>query len=98
MAMEAADPRLAASTYALFMAVSNLSVTGGSFFSRLNESLGDTFRVTFLVVSLITMLALFLIRPLSQPATPAAPSTLPEAHDDAPAAIAGWSGPWPRPA
>ena len=40
LAMEASDPRMAASTYALFMAVTNLSVAGGSLFARLAASLG----------------------------------------------------------
>ena len=34
LAMEAADPRLAASTFALFMAVTNLSVVGDALFAR----------------------------------------------------------------
>ena len=34
LAMEASDPRMAASTYALFMAVTNISVVGGSLFAR----------------------------------------------------------------
>ena len=44
LAMEASDPRMAASTYALFMAVTNVSVVGGSLFARVNAALGGHYR------------------------------------------------------
>jgi PAT family beta-lactamase induction signal transducer AmpG len=81
MAMEASDPRLAASTYALFMAVSNLSVTGGSLFSRLNTALGGEYRAAFLAAAAVTGLALFLIRPLGRPALTVSPAPPPEPAD-----------------
>lgn len=83
LAMEASDPRLAASTYALFMAVSNLSVTGGSLFGLLSQAFQGRFAPTFVAAAAISGLALLLIRPLGRP--PAAGSADPEpAH--APAA------------
>jgi PAT family beta-lactamase induction signal transducer AmpG len=66
LAMEFSDPRLAASTYALFMAVSNLSVTGGFFFSEAVQVLGGRYRPAFVAAAALTGLALFLIRPLSR--------------------------------
>ncbi len=68
MAMEASDPRMAASTYALFMAVSNLSVTGGFFFSVGVWVLDGRFRPAFVLAALVTLGALPMIRPLSRPA------------------------------
>jgi MFS transporter, PAT family, beta-lactamase induction signal transducer AmpG len=67
LAMEASDPRLAASTYALFMAVSNLSVTGGKLFSMLIAVLGGSYSRAFVVAALITLPALAMIWPLSKP-------------------------------
>lgn len=67
LAMEASDPRLAASTYALFMAVSNLSVTGGFFFSKAVLAFGDRYQPAFVAAAAVTSLALILIRPLSRP-------------------------------
>ena len=43
LAMEAADPRMAASTYALFMAVTNVSVVGGWIFAEVATALGHGF-------------------------------------------------------
>jgi PAT family beta-lactamase induction signal transducer AmpG len=67
LAMEASDPRLAASTYALFMAVSNLSVTGGSLFRVLSKAFGGRYEPTFVAAAMLTGFALILIRPLSRP-------------------------------
>ncbi len=67
LAMEASDPRLAASTYALFMAVTNLSVTGGFFFAKASELFGGRFRPTFVAAAVTTLFALALIRPLRNP-------------------------------
>jgi PAT family beta-lactamase induction signal transducer AmpG len=71
LAMEASDPRMAASTYALFMAVSNISVAGGSLFAHLESALatvGDHgYRMAFLVTGGFAMLAWPLIGPLVLP-------------------------------
>jgi PAT family beta-lactamase induction signal transducer AmpG len=82
LAMEASDPRLAASTYALFMAVSNLSVTGGSLFGWLSRAFGGLFEPTFVAAAVLTSFAFVLIRPLSRPA----PSTIVPEPAHAPAA------------
>lgn len=70
LAMEASDPRLAASTYALFMAVSNVSVTGGFFFGLLVALSGGNYPPAFLVAAFVTLLALAMIAPLSRPLSP----------------------------
>jgi PAT family beta-lactamase induction signal transducer AmpG len=69
MAMEASDPRMAASTYALFMAVTNISVVGGSLFARADALLGGRHRPAFVAASLVTLSVLFLVRRLGQPET-----------------------------
>jgi PAT family beta-lactamase induction signal transducer AmpG len=69
LAMEAADPRMAASTYALFMAVTNISIVGGSLVAHLNEALGGRYAPTFLIVAAAVLIALPLARPLRHPAT-----------------------------
>ncbi len=66
MAMQAAEPRMAASTFALFMAVSNLSVLGQSLLAGLVSIFGVSFRVGFLGAGVITCLAFSVIRPLSR--------------------------------
>lgn len=60
MAMEAADPRLAASTYALIMAASNVSVLGGGLFSTAVATAGNDYRPVFLLAgaSMISALPL----------------------------------------
>jgi MFS transporter, PAT family, beta-lactamase induction signal transducer AmpG len=73
LAMEASDPRMAASTYALFMAVTNVSVLGGAAFARLDESLGGHYRPTFLASALATLAALILVPSLAR-AAPRSPS------------------------
>jgi PAT family beta-lactamase induction signal transducer AmpG len=74
LAMEASDPRMAASTYALFMAVTNVSVAGGSMFSRLAASLGPAgmpaYRPAFLITAVFVLLAWPAIGPLSRPPRP----------------------------
>lgn len=66
LAMEAADKRLAASTFALFMAVTNLSVVGDALFSRGVKSTGD-FHRPFLAAAVLTLATLPLIVPLGRP-------------------------------
>ncbi len=70
LAMEASDPRLAASTYALFMAVTNISVAGGSLFARLEAALSDPgqpgFKLAFVLTGLFVLLVWPSIRPLSR--------------------------------
>jgi PAT family beta-lactamase induction signal transducer AmpG len=67
LAMEASDRRMAASTYALFMAVTNVSVVGGSLFTRADKALGGGHRSAFLAASLATLSVLLLVRRLGQP-------------------------------
>src|SRR5262249_8596609 len=67
MAMEASDPRMAASTYALFMAASNASVAGGPLFGASVSAFSGRYTPAFLAASLLTLGALPLVRPLSQP-------------------------------
>jgi hypothetical protein len=68
LAMEASDPRMAASTYALFMAVSNVSVLGGWFFADLVKYTGPGYGPAFLLSALTTLGAMFLVPALSRPA------------------------------
>ncbi len=80
LAMEAADPRMAASTYALFMAVSNVSVAGGALFAKGNEALGGRYVPAFLLAGLLALAALPLIPPLGhRPAS--TPELSREPHD-----------------
>ena len=67
LAMEAADPRLAASTFALFMAVTNLSVAGDALFAHGVVASGG-YRTPFLLAALVALATLPLARPLSRPA------------------------------
>jgi hypothetical protein len=62
MAMEAADPRMAASTFAIFMAVSNLSVLGDALFLEAVGWLGRGYRPIF-VLSAVVVLGLFALVP-----------------------------------
>lgn len=77
LAMEASDPRMAASTYALFMAVTNVSVMGGSLFARVDAALGGHYRPTFLAAAGATLAALILVVPLGRPARPTGPGPTP---------------------
>lgn len=80
MCMEASDPRMAASTYALFMAVSNVGAAGGGIFSSSVGAVGR-FEPVFLAASLVLLFALPLVRPLSRPAPP--PDSETETRPDA---------------
>ena len=64
--MEAADPRLAASTFALFMAATNLSVLGDSLFARGVVATGG-YGGPFLAAAALTLATLPLIVPLGRP-------------------------------
>jgi MFS transporter, PAT family, beta-lactamase induction signal transducer AmpG len=70
LAMEASDPRMAASTYALFMAVTNISVAGGSLFARLASVMGRTgapgYRIAFLITGAFVLFAWPSIRTLGR--------------------------------
>ena len=68
LAMEAADPRMAASTFALFMAVTNLSVVGDALFARA-ETISGGYRVPLAGAALAALTALPLTRSLQRPAT-----------------------------
>jgi PAT family beta-lactamase induction signal transducer AmpG len=78
LAMEASDPRMAASTYALFMAVTNVSVVGGSLFARLESRLETVlsttaqpgYRLAFLITGAFVLLAWPLVKPLGHPSRP----------------------------
>ena len=79
LAMEASDPRMAASTYALFMAVTNISVAGGSLFARLETAVSTTagpgYRAAFLIAGAVLLLAWPIVGPLGRPPRqPEAPS------------------------
>jgi len=80
LAMEASDPRMAASTYALFMAVTNISVTGGALVAWLENALsgfGSGYRMAFVVTGCLAVLAWPLIRFLSRPQEIRGPETQP---------------------
>jgi PAT family beta-lactamase induction signal transducer AmpG len=66
LAMEASDPRMAASTYALFMAVTNVSVLGGWLFSTLETAFGR-YPPAFAFAALAAMIALVSVPALSRP-------------------------------
>jgi PAT family beta-lactamase induction signal transducer AmpG len=76
LAMEASDPRLAASTFALFMAVTNSSVVGDALFAR-GVVLTGGYRVPILAAAAVALAASLFIGPLSRPS----PSTRPEGED-----------------
>jgi len=67
LAMEAADPRLAASTFALFMAVTNVSVVGDALFAR-GVVLSGGYRGPFLATAAVALAALPLVLTLGGPA------------------------------
>ena len=79
LAMEASDPRMAASTCALFMSVTNLSVLGGGIFSRAVELLDGRYPPAFLGAGVIVSTALFLVPILGRRPLTAAPR--PESSD-----------------
>jgi PAT family beta-lactamase induction signal transducer AmpG len=66
LAMGASDPRLAASTFALFMAVTNLNILGGSVFARGLVALGGSYPPLFVLAGLISVPALLLVTPLGR--------------------------------
>ncbi len=66
LAMEASDPRMAATTYALFMAVSNVSVAGGGLFAQANRMLGGGYASAFMLSGLLALAALPMIPPLAR--------------------------------
>ena len=61
LVMEASDPRMPASTCALFMSVTNLSVVGGGIFASAVESFGGHYRPVFAIAGALTLIALPLI-------------------------------------
>jgi hypothetical protein len=67
LAMEAADRRMAASTFALFMAVTNLSVVGDALFA-LGETLTGGYEVPLLGGALVALAAVPFTWPLRRPA------------------------------
>ena len=67
LAMEASDPRMAASTFAIFMAVSNLSVAGNDLFLEAVKAFGGHYRPVFLGSSVLALLILALVPALGRP-------------------------------
>ena len=65
LAMGAADRRLSASTFAVFMAVTNLNILGGSLFGRALREVGS-FEPLFAVAGLMTLPALLILGPLGR--------------------------------
>lgn len=70
LAMEACNPRLAASTYALFMAVSNLSVAGGGLFAATVQLIGRGYRPVFLAWPIAIVFAAIFVPALARPPAP----------------------------
>lgn len=66
LCMEASDPRMAASTYALFMAISNVSTVGGGIFSSSVAGLGGDYGPVFLASGGLALGALAFVGPLSR--------------------------------
>jgi MFS family permease len=70
LAMEASDPRMAASTYALFMAASNVSIASSALFAKMVSALGGRYRPVLVLFSLLALAALPLANALSRPIDP----------------------------
>ncbi|HWE38142.1 MAG TPA: MFS transporter [Isosphaeraceae bacterium] len=68
LAMEASDPRMAASTYALFNAVGNLSVLGGFAFAKVVERSHGDYGPAFRLACVAALVALPMTIPLARPA------------------------------
>jgi PAT family beta-lactamase induction signal transducer AmpG len=68
LAMEACDPRLAASTYALIMAVTNLGSLGGGLFTTTLKLVGGRYSVAFLIFALGALSTLVCVPTLARPA------------------------------
>ena len=68
LAMEAAVPALAASTFALLMAVTNLSVAGDWIFSEAVAALNKNYRLVYTLASIVVLTTLPLAIPLGRAA------------------------------
>lgn len=66
LAMDAADPRLAASTFALFMAVTNLSVLGTGLFTEAVSAFGGRFAPAFGLAAVLALATWPLTIPLGR--------------------------------
>jgi PAT family beta-lactamase induction signal transducer AmpG len=66
LAMEASDPRMAASTCALFMSVTNLSVLGGGLFATVVAALGGRYPAAFFVFGLAMLAAMVFVPALAR--------------------------------
>ncbi len=66
LAMDAADPRMAASTFAIFMAASNLSVAGDALFLEAVVGLGLGYRPVFLMCAVLAGGLLVLVPALAR--------------------------------
>lgn len=70
LAMEASDPRMAASTYALFMAASNLSVAGDALFAQALATAQQNYRVVLASAGALALLILAIVPILSREPKP----------------------------
>jgi PAT family beta-lactamase induction signal transducer AmpG len=68
LAMELSDPRMAASTFALFMAVTNTSVVGDALFAR-GVTVSGGYRVPLVGAAVLAFATIFLTGPLTRPAS-----------------------------
>jgi len=68
LAMEAADPSLAASSFALLMAVTNLSVAGDWAFAKAVAAFDHNYRLVYLLASVVVLITLPLAIPLGKSA------------------------------
>jgi PAT family beta-lactamase induction signal transducer AmpG len=68
LAMGATDPRLAASSYALLMAITNLGSLGGGLFASLVVMVGSRYGRAFAAAALTASLALLFVPVLGRPA------------------------------
>lgn len=66
LAMECSDPRMAASTFALVNAVTNLSVLGNAIFARCVAAAGGRYSVVFVGASVVSIALLALVPPLAR--------------------------------
>lgn len=66
LAMEASNPLMAASTFAIFMAASNVSIVGDFLFLELVHALKGSFSLAFAFCACLVFMLLIFVRPLSK--------------------------------
>ncbi|MDX2035355.1 MAG: MFS transporter [Isosphaeraceae bacterium] len=74
LAMEAANPLMAASTFAIFMAASNVSIVGDFLFLEVVHLFGGRFAPAFAICAALVLGLVGFVRPLSRPPHRAATS------------------------